>query len=167
VYTHPGRGTAFHIDLPRCGQQAEGRGTDAPVPAPELERTGSTVLLVEDEEGVRSLARRILQSGGYTVLEASSGASAFELATRHTGKIDLLLTDVVMPDESGPELAQRIGVLRPGIRTLYVSGYTEKWLSAQGSLGPEAALLQKPFTADALLRRVQETLHSGAEGLGP
>jgi signal transduction histidine kinase len=154
--SEPGRGTAFRIYLPRI---------DAP--APGTERAGrpvdaaggtETILLVEDEEGVRELARDILRATGYTVIEARNGAEALLLSERHQGPLDLLLTDVVMPRMSGRELAERLTPLRPDLSVLYMSGYTDDAVIRHGVLGAGTAFLQKPFTPGILVGRVRETL---------
>ena len=117
-----------------------------------------TILLVEDEEGVRELARDILRASGYTVLEARSGHEALLLCERHQGPLDLLLTDVVMPRMSGRELAERLGPLRPDVSVLYMSGYTDDAVIRHGVQGAGTAFLQKPFSPAALVQRVRETL---------
>ena len=121
--------------------------------------TGSgTVLLVEDEEMVRVLARRVLTESGYTVLEAAGGAEAVELAAEHPGPVDLLLTDVVMPGMSGRELADRLRPLRPEMRVLYTSGYTDDAIVRRGISASGTAFVAKPFTPDSLARKVREVL---------
>ena len=154
--SEPGRGTTFRIYLPRVD-----------VPAPGVERLGrpadaaggtETILLVEDEEGVRELARDILRATGYTVIEARDGAEALLLSERHQGPLDLLLTDVVMPRMSGRELAERLTSLRPDLSVLYMSGYTDDAVIRHGVLGAGTAFLQKPFTPAILVGRVRETL---------
>jgi len=112
---------------------------------------------VEDEEGVRRLSRRLLEAHGYLVLEASGAEEALEFAARYPDPIHLVLTDVVMPGMSGPELAGKIRAVRPRIKVLFMTGYSD---STATGLGPEEALLQKPFTPDALAHRVRETLVS-------
>jgi CheY-like chemotaxis protein len=160
VDSAPGRGTRFRIYLPVV---------DALEPYPEREPAGGapmrgseTVLLVEDEEAVRELARDILESHGYTVLEATNGGEALLACERHAGPIHLLLTDVVMPRLSGRELAERIGPMRPEMRVMYMSGYTDDAIIRHGVLDADTVLLQKPFTADVLARRVRERLDGAA-----
>jgi signal transduction histidine kinase len=155
VRSAPGSGSTFTIFLPRVGEpvervrpgRAEGRapgGTE-------------TILLVEDEDAVRELAREVLQAGGYTVLEARHGQQALEIAEAHQGSIALLLTDVVMPGMDGPSLARHLAAIRPGIRLLYVSGYADR--VAEGEDGvPAAALLHKPFSPAVLAAKVREVL---------
>jgi CheY-like chemotaxis protein len=117
-----------------------------------------TILLVEDEEGVRELARDILRANGYKVLEARNGNEALLITERHQGPLDLLLTDVVMPRMSGCELAERLGPLRSDLSVLYMSGYTDDAVIRHGAFGSGTAFLQKPFTPAALAQRVRETL---------
>jgi two-component system, cell cycle sensor histidine kinase and response regulator CckA len=162
VYSEPGRGTTFKIYLPRAGPGGEGaaaQGADAPA-AP---RGSETVLLVEDDEMVRRLAREVLEANGYRVLEAAGGAEAFALAQNAGRQLDLLLTDVVMPGASGKELAEAVGALRPGLAVLYVSGYTDETIVHHGVLDAGTAFLQKPFTPDALARKVREVLDAARE----
>jgi two-component system cell cycle sensor histidine kinase/response regulator CckA len=156
VDSAPDRGTTFRIYLPRVD-----------VAAPALERSSrpsaaaggtETVLLVEDEEGVRELARDILRASGYTIIEARNGSEALLLSERHQGPLDLLLTDVVMPRMSGRELAERLAPLRPSMSVLYMSGYTDGAVIRHGVLGADTAFLQKPFTPATLVQRVRETL---------
>ena len=117
-----------------------------------------TVLLVEDETVVRQLVAEILETSGYTVLQAADGPSALELARRHSGEISLLLTDVVMPGMSGPEVAQSVTAMRPGLLVLYMSGYTDSQIGHHGVLEPGIAFLQKPFSTDDLTRKVRALL---------
>src|SRR5213593_87653 len=159
VYSEPGRGTTFRIYLPRIEAAAE---PVEPGKAREQLPCGSeTVLLVEDEEVVRGLARQILASHGYTVLAAPSGADALELAASHAGPIHLLVTDVVLPGISGRELAARFQSVRPGLQVLYTSGYTDEAVVHHGVLDAGIAFLQKPFTSGALARKVRKTLDRG------
>lgn len=127
---------------------------------PEPEAPPATILVVEDEEDVRALARDVLEMNGYAVLEALDVADATRLAETHPGPIHLLITDVVMPGASGPELARRLRARRPDLRVLCMSGYPE---SAEGRVEGEAgwnAWLQKPFTPDGLMRKVRDCLTS-------
>jgi len=123
-----------------------------------LPKGAEVVLLVEDEPGVRELAREYLQMSNYTVLVAEDGHSALELAAMHAGPIHLLMTDVVMPGMGGRELADRMRRLRPEIKILYMSGYTEQAVSQQGILNKDAVLLQKPFTLLTLASKLREML---------
>jgi signal transduction histidine kinase len=165
VDSEPGRGTTFRIYLPRV---------DATAPAAERSTRPAaadggteTILLVEDEEGVRELARDILRASGYTVIEARNGAEALLLCERHQGPLDLLLTDVVMPRMSGRELAERLAPLRPDLSVLYMSGYTDDAVIRHGVLGAGTAFLQKPFTPSALISRVRETLDLAGRPAAP
>jgi CheY-like chemotaxis protein len=121
-------------------------------------RGTETVLLVEDEEMVRRMTREVLEGAGYHVLEASSGFDALRVSSGHGGRLDLLLTDVVMPGMSGRELAERLAPVRPGIKVLYMSGHTDDAIFHHGVTQAGTGFLQKPFTPDALERRVRELL---------
>ena len=156
VYSEPGSGTTFKIYLPRVDEAAvtERRAQ----PADVLGGT-ETVLLVEDSDALRDIASRVLERRGYTVLEASDGEAALMLAARHPGAIDLLLTDVVMPEMNGRQLAERLTALRPGLKVLYMSGYAGDAVTRRGVLEQGMAYLQKPFTPDALARKVREVLN--------
>nr|WP_296073668.1 ATP-binding protein [uncultured Actinoplanes sp.] len=123
-----------------------------------LDGRGETLLLVEDEDALRESAGRILTGAGYRVISADGGLRALDLAARHEGTIDLLLSDVVMPGMLGKDLAERITGVRPGTRVLYMSGYAKPVLCSQGTLDPGVALLEKPFTADDLLNAVRRRL---------
>jgi two-component system, cell cycle sensor histidine kinase and response regulator CckA len=127
-----------------------------------------TILLVEDHELVRHLEREVLRRTGYTVLEATNGPEALELAERHQGRIDLLLTDVVMPGMSGYVLAERLVALRPGIKTLYASGHSEEAIAQQVALGPDTAFLAKPVTPLSLataIRGLLDACQEASDGL--
>jgi CheY-like chemotaxis protein len=129
----------------------------------EQPRGGSeTILLVEDEESLRELARETLQLFGYTVLVAKHGVEALDIGERHEGALDLLLTDVIMPQLNGPELAEQLGRRRPGLRVLFMSGYTGTLLGHSRGLDPGVALLEKPFSPDALARKVRDVLDASA-----
>jgi predicted ATPase/signal transduction histidine kinase len=159
VDSEPGRGTRFQVFLPRHAGIAEAAPTTAPVP---VSTYGSeTILLVEDNDGVRVAARLILQRHGYAVLEAGGPGEALLVCEQHQGEIQLLLTDVVMPRMTGPELAGRIAATRPGIRLLFMSGYSDASITAGGLGDQPAAFLQKPLTPDLLARKVREVLDSG------
>ena len=155
VYSELGRGTTFKVYLPRSFE-AE-RVLPRSLPPTRLYGT-ETVLLVEDEEQVRSVARTILEAQGYQVLEAADGEDALTRASQYSGQIDLLFTDVVMPGIGGPELARRLMERRPELRVLYASGYTETAIVHHGVLDDGLDLLQKPFTPESLLRKVREVL---------
>ncbi len=156
VDSEPGEGTAFKIYLPRV---EDGEVLPPPaVPPPKSTRGAETILLLEDEEGLRRLARDVLRKQGYTVLETSGWQAAVEIAARHPGSIHLVLADVVMPEMGGPEVVTRVSALRPGIRVLYMSGYTSDAAVHRGLRETRLALLQKPFTPGDLARRVREVL---------
>src|SRR5437867_527462 len=159
VYSEPGHGATFKIYLPRVDTPTE----PATLPAPTVQpaRGSETVLLAEDEPAVRAIAQQALERHGYTVLAAPSGAAALALAAQHAATIDLLLTDVVMPGMSGRDLADRLTAQRPGIRVLYISGYTDNAIVRHGMLEPGLAYLQKPFRPHALVRKVREVLDAG------
>ena len=156
VTSTPGAGTTFRIHLPRVDAPVD--TSRAPrvvsVPAPGTE----TVLVAEDEQMVRILIRKVLEQAGYTVLLASGGAEALQLAERHPGPIPMLVTDVVMPGMSGRELARRLLELRPDTKVLYLSGYADDAVERHGVLDPGTAFMQKPFSPGALASRVREVL---------
>ena len=158
VYSEPGRGTSFKVYLPRIEDEQTVRGRDRQADARALPRGSETVLLVEDEKGVRELAREYLELTGYTVIEAEDGHTALELAAMHVGTIHLLMTDVVMPGISGRELAGRVKSLRPDMKVLFMSGYADQAVVHHGILDTDAALLQKPFTMAALAAKLREIL---------
>ena len=162
VYSEPGHGTTFKVYLPRIEDDVTGKGSDRDADARALPRGSEVVLLVEDETGVRELAREYLEMCGYTVIEASDGHTAIELAAMHSGPIHLLMTDVVMPGIGGRELADRVTSLRPSIKVLYMSGYTDQSVVRQGVLEEDAILLQKPFTLAALASKLREILAAEA-----
>ncbi len=153
-----GTGTTFYVYLPRVEESAEEL---SPAKSQQNEAGGcETVLLVEDEESVRELVRVTLVSRGYNVLEAENGECGLRIAEAFKEHIDILITDVVMPGIGGRELAKKLVSLRPGIRVLYLSGYTEDAVVTPGALGPSSAFLQKPFTLQNLAKKVREVLRS-------
>jgi nitrogen-specific signal transduction histidine kinase/ActR/RegA family two-component response regulator len=156
VYSEIGRGTSFKIYLPRVDQPVERAGAVRSVS--EAPRGTETILLAEDEQDVREVAREFLESGGYTVIEARDGAEALKRVEKHEGTIDLVLTDMVMPGMTGQELTARLLQSLPDIRVLYMSGYSER--AAADCAGGDSAmrLLAKPFSRWALLRAVHEIL---------
>jgi len=158
VYSEPGRGTSFKVYLPQIEEERPEIGHDRGSVTPTLLRGSETILLVEDEKGVRELAREYLEMSGYTVIEAEDGHAALELTGMHDGPIHLLMTDVVMPGISGRELADRVTKMHPGIKVLYMSGYTDQSVVHHGILETDAVLLQKPFTLIALLSKLREIL---------
>jgi two-component system, cell cycle sensor histidine kinase and response regulator CckA len=158
VYSEPARGTTFKVYLPRsAGQSYEARHTP-PVNAVVAPNGMATVLLVDDDEFVAATARRALERMGYRVLSAANGRQAIDVVTRHTEALDLVITDLVMPEMGGRELARRLLAARPTVRVLYTSGYTAEAMNQQAVLEPGDAFLGKPFTPDALLRHVQAIL---------
>jgi two-component system cell cycle sensor histidine kinase/response regulator CckA len=156
IQSEPGHGTAFRICLPRVEGAPEPRNTDDETGA--MARGSETILLVEDAEALRDIAQRFLRQGGYTVLGAKDGTSALAAILEHTGPIDLLLTDVVLPGLSGPQLAQRLRKDNPLLPVLYMSGYTDDTLNQHGMLEAGIALLTKPFTRIELLRKLRDLL---------
>ena len=158
VLSEPGCGSRFTIHLPRVDEPAAKR----PSPSGETASPGTeTILLVEDEEIVRELSAKVLRGLGYTVLAASGGPEAFELLAKHSGKVALLLADVVMPDMSGPAVAERLTKERPGLKVLYMSGYADESMVEQGMLSRGAPFLPKPFTPQALAAKVRSVLDEG------
>lgn len=156
VHSVPGQGTTLRVYLPRQGDRLE---PAAPGAAPdETRRTGATILLAEDEEEVRTVIRDILVAEGHTVLTAGHAPAALELAHNFDGRIDLLVSDVVMPGMSGRELAERLLATRPGMKVLYISGYAASFLSTHGQLGDGVAFLAKPFTRSILAGKVRAIL---------
>jgi two-component system, cell cycle sensor histidine kinase and response regulator CckA len=156
VESEPGRGATFDIYMPRIAGVME---TAHSVAARPGILTGTeTILLVEDEPGVRQLVREMLHRLGYTILEAGGGPEALRLFDQHQGSIDLLLTDVIMPQMSGRELAERLRLRRPSLKVLYVSGYTDDMLAHHGMLEADVFLLPKPFAPDELARKLREVL---------
>jgi PAS domain S-box-containing protein len=165
VYSEVGRGTTFKIYLPRIASTGE---TAAQVAAPgfsnndvrnnNVEPGTETILLVEDEANLRYLARQYLEKQGYKVIEAADGAVAMQIAVAHEKIIHLLLTDVIMPGMNGRELAQRISEIRPNVKILYMSGYTENVIGHNGMLDAGVRLLQKPFNLRDLKSKVREVL---------
>jgi two-component system cell cycle sensor histidine kinase/response regulator CckA len=159
VESAPGKGTSFQIYLPRhAGQPAvQEEESDS------VDKLGGSesILLVEDSEPLRKLAKTYLESAGFSVLSAESGEDALEVATRFGGSFDLLLTDVVMPGMNGRVLAEHLLPRQPGMRVLYMSGYTDSFIAGHGVLDPGTHLLHKPFTEDVLIRKVREVLDAG------
>lgn len=158
VYSEPGRGTTFKIYLPRVDQEAEAIETG------QTERSSArgseTVLLVEDDQAIRSLARRVLEKKGYEVLEADNAEKAILVSNQRQQQIDLLLTDVVLTGASGPKLAAQVRSHRPKIKVLYMSGYTDEAIFRHQVLDAGVAFIQKPFTPESLTRKIREVLAS-------
>jgi signal transduction histidine kinase len=155
VYSEIGEGTTFKIYLPCTGERV--RSSLAPVRVSSVRGT-ETILLVEDDEQLRTVAQGILTRNGYIVMVARSGNEALSLCTEHQGAIQLLLTDVIMPQLGGRELAEQISAISPGIKVLFMSGYTEDAILHHRVLEPGIALLQKPITPESLSRKVREIL---------
>jgi two-component system cell cycle sensor histidine kinase/response regulator CckA len=155
AYSEPGQGTTFKLYLPvRTGELPGEKKSETR----HAGRRGERVLLVEDEDSVRSVMRRALEDAGYRVLEATNAKEGLERLLESSDPVNLVLTDVVMPGGSGRELAERIAELRPGIPVLFTSGYTDGDIQRRGLLDPGAAFIQKPVTPDALVRAVEERL---------
>jgi len=168
VDSEVGRGSTFRIYLPQVKGAALAQAAKAaPVTTPqatlptELRAGHETILLVEDEDQVRDLTREVLEAYGYAVVAARNPVAALQAAQQHQGSLDLLLTDIVMPQMSGRQLAERLVAPRPGLRVLYMSGYTNDAITNHGVLEPDVALIEKPFTPEGLILRVRETLDSG------
>jgi two-component system cell cycle sensor histidine kinase/response regulator CckA len=158
VYSEPGRGTTFKIYLPAIAQSTFAQASHPSEKT--LARGSATVLLAEDDAPMRALTRHLLEAQGYRVLEACDGDQAITLAQAHKNEIDLLLTDVVMPRLSGPGLVERLRASQPGIKIVYMSGYTDELLAHHGALDSGIAFLEKPFTQESLLQAVQAALRS-------
>jgi PAS domain S-box-containing protein len=163
VYSELGQGTTFKVYLPQVANEAEKI-------APEKTVSGAvagteTILFVEDEESVRELVSDYLRARGYKILEASDGVKALDLAAKHDGVIQLLITDVVMPRLSGRELATRLAAKRPGLKVLYISGYTDDSIFRHGVLEGGMAFLQKPFNLKSIAQKVREVLDGVPEGV--
>ena len=156
VYSEPGDGTVFKVFLPRFDQESE--VAIKPLIEMVAPRGSETILLVEDEDVVRGLARQILEEAGYNVLDARGGDEAIRLCRDLRGPIDLLLTDVVMPEASGKEVADRLTKLRPATCVLYMSGYTDDAIVHHGVVDSDVEFIQKPFTPVALAQKVREVL---------
>ncbi|TAJ09854.1 MAG: response regulator [Nitrospirae bacterium] len=161
IVSAPGQGTTFKVYLP-CAE-APASATAPPPGSQKLPRGTETLLLVEDEAGLRMLLWRVLEQQGYTVLDASSGSAALGLASNHQGPIHLLVTDVVMPEMNGAELARLLSPARPEMKVLYISGYPDETVESHGVADPQTTMLPKPFTPERLARKVREVLDRPAE----
>ncbi|HSG27380.1 MAG TPA: response regulator, partial [Candidatus Krumholzibacterium sp.] len=155
VYSEPDMGTTFKIFLPgAAGRSEKAAGKEDPIGY----RGSETILLVEDDEQVRKLTFTLLDRQGYRVLVAKNGPEAISLAGDEKTHIDLLLTDVVMPGMNGRELFQRLETMKPGIRVLYMSGYSDEVIAHKGVLDDDVQFIQKPFNTQVLSARIRELL---------
>ncbi|MDP2863349.1 MAG: response regulator, partial [Desulfobacterales bacterium] len=154
VYSEPGKGTTFRIYLPWLKE--EGTATAEQSAHAELLTGTETVLLVEDNEALLKMVKMMLEELGYTVLAASSPDKAFQLAEQYASDIHLVITDVVMPEMSGRDLLKRLSALRPGMKYLYMSGYTTNAIAHHGVLDPGVNFIQKPFSMKDLAAKVRE-----------
>jgi two-component system, cell cycle sensor histidine kinase and response regulator CckA len=157
-----GKGTAFTICFPRI--DADGETSTRPMPRMEPTRGSETILLIEDEQAVRTVATRVLKNSGYFVLAACNGEEALVLADQADGSIDMVLTDVIMPDMAGPEVVERLIKRWPSLKVLYMSGYAQGDKARAQILDPDTSFLQKPFSADNLVRTVREVFDRGTTG---
>ncbi len=157
VYSEPGRGTTFKTYLP-CADHKIGLAPEEPTETVFPARPGTTILLVEDDETMRMLTRKMLEENGYTIVEAKDGQSALEVIGSMDGRIDLILTDVVMRGLSGPELVLRVNALHPEMKVVYMSGYTGELMSEHEGFQRSIDLLEKPFTRAALLKSIHAAL---------
>ncbi|MDB4944212.1 MAG: sensor hybrid histidine kinase [Labilithrix sp.] len=158
VHSEVGIGSRFTVFLPRAEEPSDGATSSADRLPPRSLRGTETILLVEDEDQVRAVARAILAQRGYVVLDARDPAEATRICTEHAQPIDLLLSDVVMPQMGGPELARRLREARPDMKVVFMSGYTDDAVVRLGVLTGSVAFVQKPFTADVLAAKVREVL---------
>jgi two-component system cell cycle sensor histidine kinase/response regulator CckA len=156
VASEPGKGTTFKVYLPRTDAQAD--ASPSQPPAAEGGRGSETILLVEDDEQVRAVAKGILRRSGYTVLEAPGAGEALLVVEQYGARINLLVTDVVLPRMNGPQLVERVRASRPDIKVLFMSGYTDEAIIQHGILDSGVTFLQKPITPDTLTRKVREAL---------
>jgi len=155
VYSEVGRGTTFKVYFPRVEGAAEPM---RPTNVSEIPRGSETILLVEDDDSMRALTRTCLESGGYSVVDVTNGEDAIRTVTENERTVDLMLTDVIMPGISGRQLAESLSLLRPDMKVLYISGYTADLIARHGILEKHVSLLEKPYTKEALLRKVRQVL---------
>ena len=160
--SEPGRGTTFEIFLPRVEDELEAPAEEEQAVAP----TGGdeTILLVEDEEQVRELALEILTMNGYRVLVARHGAEALRMCEQHGDIIDLMLTDMIMPQMNGHELYRRASEVRPEMKVVFMSGYTDRDVVGVEAFGEELPYIQKPFSLDSLARQIRQVLDGATAG---
>jgi len=161
LYSEPGKGATFKVYFPRVDGNVEVRASQRP--GPEHARGSETILLVEDDDQVRVVVRGILRRNGYVVLDARNGGEALMICEQHAARIHLLLTDVVLPMIGGRQLAERLAPLRPEMRVLFMSGYTDDAVLQHGILDSGVAYLQKPVTPSALTRKVRQVLDAPVE----
>jgi len=159
AHSEPGQGTTFEIYLPA---EPDGPSAVAEPQAPLGAMAGEVVLIVEDEEPVRSMTARLLEGEGYEVLQAADGREALEIVERASGRLDLVITDVAMPAMSGRELADRLKRRRPGLPVLFMSGYTDDEMMRRGLIEPNHPFLSKPFTPEVLAGKVRLLLDQAA-----
>ncbi len=162
VYSEPGHGTTFKIYFPRVDDSAELLAPPSSS-ASEPQGRGEIILLVDDNESLRGAVGALLEMKGYRVLEAPHGHKALEVSRHYTGSIDLLITDVIMPEMSGRELAEHLSRERPGLKVLFMSGYTDEAITRHGLLDSNSAFLSKPATMQTLLLKIRELLGGGEE----
>jgi len=160
-----GKGSTFQIYLPRYLDTQQDSVAKPEVQSGETPKGSEMILLVEDAEPLRKLAQAFLESNGFRVLSAPNGEAALEIAARHSGAFDLLLTDVVMPGMNGRVLAEKLSLQRPGLKVLFMSGYTDSFIAGHGVLQEGTNLLHKPFTEEILISKVREVLNSANKGL--
>ncbi|MEO6094368.1 MAG: ATP-binding protein [Fibrobacteria bacterium] len=162
AYSEPGKGSTFKVYLPLV-DSPEWRVPELEIRVAQAARGSETILLVEDEEGVRRFVRQILEMQGYRVLEASDGLEGIRVSDRHSGSIDLIVTDVIMPRKNGRDLAQQVMRDRPGIKVIFMSGYTDDYIVRQGLLEADTNFIQKPFVPSALTRMIRSILEQAAK----
>jgi CheY-like chemotaxis protein len=158
VYSEPGKGTTFKIYFPKLREKAEVLVLSHEIAEPP--RGSETILVVEDDKTLREITVKLLQDGGYRVVEAKDAEEALTIMAASQPEVDLLLTDVIMPDKSGAELARQAKESHPNLRSMFMSGYTGDLVGRQGVLMEEASFLEKPFTRRSLLVKVYAALHS-------
>jgi two-component system cell cycle sensor histidine kinase/response regulator CckA len=165
VDSAPGKGSTFQIYLPRNVDAEQASAAKPEVQSREKPQGSEMILLVEDAEPLRKLAQAFLESNGFRVLSAPNGEAALEIASRHAGLFDLLLTDVVMPGMNGRVLAEQLSKRQPGLKVLFMSGYTDSFIAGHGVLQKGTNLLHKPFTEEIFISRVREVLDGGKNAL--